>query len=411
MIALWLGWLTLFLIGTDLFVISPLLPRIAHAMAIPSSQLGWMVTVFALAYVIGGPRLGALADRVGRRVVLAVALAVFAAANALTALAPSYDMLLAARALAGFAASGVTPSVYGMIGTGAPSAKRATWLSIVTSGLLLALATGAPAGSLIAGLTGWRGVFLILCAAAGLVVTLNLLIGTRAPEGRAESRADPQRDADAPAVPLALRLRAVSVTGLWALAVYGVYTFLGSGLRDVSHLGGGAVALALVLYGAGALAGNLAGGPLADRFGGLHVTTISLLGLTFVEAALGFVVHARAVLLVALGLFALVAYPYFSAHQTRLITSYGNHAGALMAWNNTAMYVGILIASAAGGAILAHTSFSVLIELAAAIALLGALAARFAIPREQRSQRPQRCGAHRGHGPISSRHVKGVVSR
>jgi predicted MFS family arabinose efflux permease len=136
-----------------------------------------------------------------------------------------------------------------MVGTGAPSSKRATWLSIVTSGLLLALATGAPAGSLISGLTGWRGVFLILAAAAALVLALNLLMARRDPQRAADPRPDGDGQADAPAVALALRLRAVSVTGLWALAVYGVYTFLGSGLRQVAHFGTGSVALAL--YGAG----------------------------------------------------------------------------------------------------------------------------------------------------------------
>jgi predicted MFS family arabinose efflux permease len=377
MIPLWLGWTTLFLIGTDLFVISPLLPDVGRAFQIPAGELGWMVTVFAVAYVIGGPRLGSLADRLGRRTVLVVSLAVFAGANALTALAPAYFVLLIARAVAGFAASGITPSVYGMVGSGAPAGRRATWLSIVTSGLLLALATGAPAGSLTASVVGWRGVFFILCGLAALVLATNFLTARR-------TASEARRERGAESVPTLVRMRAVSVTGLWALAVYGVYTFLGIGLRQSAHFSSGLVALSLVLYGAGAVAGNLSGGPLADRFGGLRVTTISLLALALVEVAVGLLVGQRVALLVGLAAFALAAYPYFSAHQTRLVARYGEHAASLMAWNNTAMYVGILIASAAGGWILAHTSFSALFEMAAAVAIFGALATRAAIkPRRQ----------------------------
>jgi predicted MFS family arabinose efflux permease len=218
-------------------------------------------------------------------------------------------------------------------------------------------------------------VFAILCAGAVAVLAVNLLT----PRGDAHTA--PSRD-EAETVPLLLRVRAVSVTGVWALAVYGVYTFLGEGLRQTGRFSGGLVALSLVAYGLGALVGNLSSGPLADRFGGLAVTTTSLAALAIVEAVLGLVVRQRVGVLIGLVAFALAAYPYFSAHQTRLLARYGSHAASLMAWNNTAMYIGILIASAFGGTILAKTGFRTLIEISAAIALGGALATQVVIPAE-----------------------------
>lgn len=44
------GWITLFLMGIDLFVVSPLLPFISEAYNISSAMTGWMVTVFAVTY-------------------------------------------------------------------------------------------------------------------------------------------------------------------------------------------------------------------------------------------------------------------------------------------------------------------------------------------------------------------------
>lgn len=371
------GWMTLFLIGTDLFVVSPLLPRIAGDLHVSVGSAGLMVTTFSLAYVVGGPRLGTLADRVGRRRVLAGSLAVFACANLATGFAPGFVVLLAARALAGLAASGVTPSVYAMVGAAAPVESRATWLAVVTSGLLLSLSTGAPAGSLLASVVGWRGVFLVIAGLAVIVLAANLRRADQpAPTGGTPSS---ERTAAASAG-VATRIRAVSVTCLWALAVYGVYTYLGAGLRTSAGFDAVLVAAGLAVYGVGAIAGNLLGGPLADRRGAYLVTTASLAGLALVEALFGLALDARAAVFVALGLFAFAAYPYFAAHQLRLVAAFPTQAGTILAWNNTAMYVGILAGSLAGGRILGATDFRVLTECAAAIALVGAFATRGAIP-------------------------------
>lgn len=383
-----MGWLTLFAVGTDLFVVSPLLPTIGRTFSVPEGEVGWMVTSFAIMYVIGGPLLGALADRVGRRRVLVTALVVFALANGCTALASQYWELLSARGLVGLAASGITPSVYGIVGGMAPRAKRAMWLSIVTSGLLLALSTGAPLGAIISSALSWRWVFACLAlASAALAVGDAALMGEETNATHADTN---ERNGDSPTV--RARVRAVSVTGLWALAVYGVYTFIGTGLRRSEHFGSGVVVLALVVYGVGAVSGNLGGGWLADRFGGRRVTAGALLALAAVEVGLGAAVGERVGALAGLLCLALVAYPYFSAQQKRLVDTYGRNAAALLAWNNTAMYAGILAASAVGGQILADAGFRVLIFVAAAAALVGALLTSRDMPSEEHEpirRRPQ----------------------
>ena len=170
MISRAMGWLTLFLIGTDLFVMSPLLPSITRELDVPAADGGWAVTTFAAAYLVGGPSFGSLADRTSRSRVLGIGLAVFALANLATALVDSFAALLAVRALAGLAASGVTPSVYALVSSAAPPAKRAMWLAVVTSGLLTALITGAPAGTLMADAVGWRGVFVVMAIASVLIL-------------------------------------------------------------------------------------------------------------------------------------------------------------------------------------------------------------------------------------------------
>ena len=49
-VSLSVGWVTLFLMGTDLFVVSPLLPFIWKNIMLVQAMTGWMVTVFAVTY-------------------------------------------------------------------------------------------------------------------------------------------------------------------------------------------------------------------------------------------------------------------------------------------------------------------------------------------------------------------------
>jgi predicted MFS family arabinose efflux permease len=392
------GWLTLFLIGTDLFVMSPLLPSITREFGVPAADGGWAVTTFAAAYLVGGPSFGSLADRTSRSRVLGIGLAVFALANLATALAGSFAVLLAVRALAGLAASGVTPSVYALVGSAAPPAKRATWLAVVTSGLLTALITGAPAGTLMADVVGWRGVFVVMAIASVLILGFIWASALR-PRRPAVEASGPQAEPAATAAPppvtpppapvsTPLRLRAVSVTTLWALAVYGIYTYLGTILTTIAHLTSGLLAAALACFGLGAIAGNLAGGQLTDRWGGRTVSIVSLSALAVLDTVLGLTLDApTAVLLPVLAAVALAAYPYFSAQQARLIAYQPAGSGLLIAWNNSAMYAGILIGSAVGGRVLTHLGAPALAFAAAAVAALGALSATRSIPERRRMRR------------------------
>lgn len=372
------GWATLFVMGTGLFVVSPLLPSIAKDFAISEGAAGWTITVFAFTYIVVGPRLGSLADRYGPRTVLVAGLGVFAAANLAIGLAPDFSVLLLCRAVAGLAAAGVTPSVYALVGANAPEGRQATWMAVITSGLLVALGVGAPSGALLSSTLGWHGAFLCVAGLAAAVLAVEL---RQAGDAR-PVRSRPRQLGNAG---LTRTISAVSITGLWAIAVYGLYTYLGVGLAEIARLPPTVIPIAFAVYGAGAVAGNLLGGVLADRYGGLRVTVVSLVALAAVEALFGGVINqSPALLVVVLGLFALAAYPYFAAHQVRLLANFPDASGAVLAWNNTALYGGILVGSAVGGHFLTVTSFSVLAWSLCSAAVIGALATRRAIPSRPR---------------------------
>ncbi|GAF65588.1 putative MFS transporter [Bacillus sp. TS-2] len=82
-----IAWVTLFLMGMDLFVVSPLLPFISEAYHISSAKAGWMVTVFAFTYAAFAPLFGWLSDRKDRSAFITCGLFLFVMSNLLMAFA------------------------------------------------------------------------------------------------------------------------------------------------------------------------------------------------------------------------------------------------------------------------------------------------------------------------------------
>jgi predicted MFS family arabinose efflux permease len=355
------AWGTLFVVGTDLFVVSPLLPLIATDFGVSPTVAGLAVTIFALSYMVSAPLLGHLADRLGSRKVLICCLAAFAVANLLTAWANSVPGLLAARMLAGSMAAGVSPLLYALVGEAAPSGRRGTWLSIAVSGLLISLSLGAPIGALTGAWFGWPPVFVALSGASVVLVWVNYRVWPRSGAGI------PARPAPLDALLLAHRL---SPTVLWATALYGMYTYLGTGLA-ASGMSPGMIAEIIVSYGSGAIVGNLVGGRLADRVGARITMGMSLAGVSVGFVALLPILETGAVVALGFAIVSASAQLFFPAQQASLSEEFPTRRATALAWNNSALFLGISLGSLIGGEAVAFGSFRADLIVCAAVALVG----------------------------------------
>jgi predicted MFS family arabinose efflux permease len=365
------GWLTMFLLGTDLFVFSPLIPIVAADFRISPGVTGLGVAVFSATYIVTAPLLGHLADRIGRRRLLICSLLAFGVANLLTAYAADLHSLLIARAFAGAAAAGVSPSVYALVGNAAPRERRATWLSIVVSGLLLSLAIGASTGALVGGLFGWRPVFATLAILSLALATINFRVWPSRLEDEIVSGVH-----SIPPVAWLLLVRRVMPTVVWSTSLYSVYTYLGTGLIS-SGFSNSQTARAILFYGCGALAGVLVGGRLADRFGVEFTTGASLAGLCFCFLLLHWSLELDAQVELTLALTSAVAQLFFPAQQTALTRDFPSQRATVLACNNSALFLGILLGSLVGGETVGN--FSLNSTIAAGAALVAYMVNRIAI--------------------------------
>src|SRR5271155_1059139 len=356
------GWLTMFVVGSDLFVVSPLLPLISADYAVPPASAGLSVTVFAVTYMLSAPPLGHLADRVGRGRVLTCCLCGFGAANLLTAIAGDFTWLLAARIVAGAAAAGVSPSVYALTGSSAPPARRATRLAIVVSGLLMSLSLGTPIGLLTAASLGWPLVFAAFAALSLLLAWANNRVWHDPPAAKSRAALAHRLTATV----LAARL---APTVLWSAALYAVYTYIGEGL-SASGYSTEQIAKAILFYGCGAIAGTLIGGRIADRLGARLTISIGLSGLSSCLLLLLVALHLGVIVNGAFGLASLSAQLFFPAQQLRLADQFPGSRAVMLAWNNSALFLGISLGSLIGGQAIALGGFDTDLIIAAAIAIV-----------------------------------------
>ena len=358
-----IAWLTMFVVGSDLFVVSPLLPLISADYAVPPAAAGLSVTVFAVAYMLSAPALGHLADRVGRGQVLTCCLCAFGAANLLTAIAGNFTWLLASRTVAGAVAAGVSPSIYALAGNSAPPERRATRLAIVVSGLLMSLSFGTPIGLLTAASLGWPMVFAALAALSLILAWAN----NRVWHDPSAAKSRPAQPYRLTATVLAARL---APTVLWSTALYAMYTYLGEGLSASGH-SSEQIAEAILFYGCGAIAGTLIGGRVADRLGARLTISIGLSGLSSCLLLLLVALHLGVIVDCAFGLASLSAQLFFPAQQLRLTNQFPNSRAAILAWNNSALFLGISLGSLIGGQAVAFGGFETDLIIAAAIAIVG----------------------------------------
>jgi MFS transporter, DHA1 family, inner membrane transport protein len=358
-----------FAIGTDAFIIGGILPKIARDLSVSVSVAGLVVSVFSLSYALGSPIVSGLSARWRRSIVIIGGLALFSAANLLSAVSPTFAALLAARVVAALAAGVVAPACYALAATLGSSHNRGTMLAIVAVGFTSAIVFGVPLGVFIGNAAGWRG-SLLFVAILGAIAALAMF-GVRVPGSDTTPRASSLSEQ----LRVMSRRETVVVLApflIWSIANFGLYTFIAAILGR--RLSASAVPILLLLFGLGSMAGNFVGGALSDRYGPRRPAIVCLVmlicALAAVEPASASITPASVTMIWWGACMAAL----FTLQQQRAIAVNVNQANVILALNNAALYLGASIGAAVGGVIISRVSLSALAPTSAAVAALGLLA-------------------------------------
>ncbi|KQT32779.1 MFS transporter [Sphingomonas sp. Leaf412] len=149
----------------------PALPAIGSALGTADANANqYVITAFFAGFGAGQLIHGPLADRYGRRRVLIVALAIYAVANALCAVAASFPLLLAARLMGGLAVAATRVATVAMVRDCFHGRAMARVMSIVMMVFMIVPVLAPAFGAAVLVFGGWRDIFWAIVATAGIVL-------------------------------------------------------------------------------------------------------------------------------------------------------------------------------------------------------------------------------------------------
>ncbi|MFE3138370.1 MFS transporter [Streptomyces scopuliridis] len=334
-------------IGTTEFVIMGLLPEVAADYGVTIPTAGLLVTGYALGVVLGAPLMTVLGTRIPRKRMLMVLMGLFVVGNVLSALAPSFGLMLTGRVVASLA-HGAFFGIGSVVAAGlvAPE-KKAGAIAMMFTGLTVANVVGVPFGTFLGQSAGWRATFLVVAGLGvlGLAGIAKLVPEQPRPEGvRIRHELAAFRNAQV--------LLAMAMTVLGFGGVFAAITYITPMMTETAGFADSSVTWLLVLFGLGMVAGNLIGGRFADRRL-MPLLYVSLGSLAVVLALFTFTAHNKIAAAVTLTLIGALGFATVPPLQKRVLDQASAAPTLASAVNIGAFNLGNALAAWLGGIVIA----------------------------------------------------------
>ena len=248
----------------DLVLLGFLKDAVGKDLHLTGAEESLMLGVALGASGLGGILFGMLADRFGKRSMLAVTIGIYSLGSLLSGLAPSLGWFLAARAIVGIGVGGEWAIGHGMLAEAVPANMRGRASAALQAGEPLGAALAAFAGFVLIPIVGWRAVMVGSSATALLALFARRSLHLPAqPAATARPSLAELRGAG-----IASRMVRAWVLGVLKLGTYWTcYTWLPSFLARDMHQGVGRSLTWMLTAQSGQLAGMLTFGLVSDRLG------------------------------------------------------------------------------------------------------------------------------------------------
>ena len=255
-----LGWTFDFY---DLVLLGFLMDPVARDLGLSQSSKAWLLGVALGSSGIGGIVAGALADRIGKRTMLAWTVLIYSAGSLVCGLAPGVWAFVLGRAIVGLGVGGEWAIGHGMLAESVAPQKRGRWAAALQSGEPIGVALAATVGYLVLPVVGWRWV--LVGSSVTALVALAARRSVHLPDEPAGARVPWRVLAGSRLAP---RLGAAWVLGVFKLGTYWTcYTWLPSFLLHEMHQAVARSLTWMLTAQTGQLLGMFTFGIVSDRFG------------------------------------------------------------------------------------------------------------------------------------------------
>lgn len=267
--------------AADNWFVSPALPAIANGLGVAASATAIVLTAYLVPYGLLQPVAGTIGDRFGRLRVLHVIVAGLAAGTFLCAVAPTLELLVAARVVTGCFAAGIIAVSQALVGDVVGPERRGAAVGVLMGITFTGQGLSSGLGGIICDVVSWRAAF--ACFGALALVALALLWRLRLPERPVAGEGDAAGEKGAPSAPFLVRAarvflgphRAVFLVACTTgVAFLGVYSFMGTFLAERCGLTSTQAGLVMMLYGVMCLVGGAVSGRIGAARGPLGVIRV-----------------------------------------------------------------------------------------------------------------------------------------
>lgn len=341
-------FLAAFAFGTAEFVIAGLLPDVAADLDVSIPIAGYLITGYAIGIAAGGPLLAVVTKKLSRKALILLLGGIFTLGQALSALAPTFELLMATRVLA----SVVHGTYFGVAAIVAislvPADRRGFAVALILSGLTVSNILGVPGGTALGQAFGWRATFWAVGGLA-LLSTIAIAIFLPARAGAAATTGSFLREFKALGRQQVVTSLAMAI--LVMIGQYSIFTYIAPLLLEVTRIDAGVVPWMLLIYGVGSTIGVFIGGRLADWK--LMPSLITILALQAVAFTLVYAVSPYPFIMAGAVLFwGGVNFAFGSPLQSRVLAWAADAPNLASALIPSCFNFGIALGAMLGGALL-----------------------------------------------------------
>lgn len=351
-IVAWISFATMFVIGTDTFVIAPLLPTLSHIFGISPSVSGWMVSAYALGYACFALISGPISDYMDRRKVLLFGLIAFTITTGLCGLSQGFWSMIIFRFLAGVSAAFVSPQIWASIPLLVSPEKIVKTMGAATAGLAIAQIVGIPIGSYLA-ITSWKLPFLAISFASSMLLAILFLLFPSLPSNDNNCNFSITRVYKNLFKNKTLRMYMLGYL-VFQTGNFEAISFIGSWLYKDFLMDLSSISKSMMAIGLGNAIVSLYGTRLVSYIGFHKSLFYSFIALIVIYITSPFAWNgASAVLILSLAM--MVAGFAFALFMSLLQSQAEGARGTVSSLANASMYIGTTLGGIVGGILLTHT--------------------------------------------------------
>ncbi|MFJ6265328.1 MFS transporter [Lysinibacillus xylanilyticus] len=343
----------MFVIGTDTFLISPLLPTLQAAYDIPTEWSGWMVSTYALGYALFALIAGPISDGMNRKRIMILGLVGFAISTFLCGIASNFWEMIVFRLLAGVSAAFVTPQVWASIPILVKPDDIIKIMGYATGGLAVSQLIGIPIGSLLAAFTWHTPFYIISILSIFLVFVTTMFFPSIEATKNIEKQSILGKYQHIFKTPRAIKYFLAYF--IFQIGNFAAFSFIGSWFSESFSLSVSAIGIAMISLGLGNVIGSFFGSRIVQRLGEPKSLLLSLVILILFYIGLPFSpnLYVAEISFFFIFLIGGFIFPVFMSTLQSLTTT---ARGTVSALANANMYGGTTLGGVIGGVLFSHIS-------------------------------------------------------